>query len=104
MLFGPGVGEMLFPLTADIAKQHNIKQTDGALVIEILPNTPAATAGLKPNDVITAVDSQKVDAQHTLDSLLAAHNPGDKVTFSIVRADKTMDVQSTLAQPDISGE
>ncbi len=102
--FGPSIGVNTLHLTAAIATQHKITQTEGALVTRIATDSPAAMAGLQDNDVISAIDGTKIDAQHTLDSLLTTHKAGDTVKLTVMRGDKSMDISITLAKPDISGE
>jgi S1-C subfamily serine protease len=101
---GPFIGVTGVDLTAAIAQQQKITQTQGALVMSVDPKSPAAAAGLQQNDVITAVAAQKIDAQHTLDSLLETHKIGETVKLTIMRGDKSMDMSVTLGKPDISGE
>ena len=54
----------------------------GAAVAGVLTESPAAQAGLKAGDVITAVDGDAVTSASDLSSLIAAHHPGDKVTVT----------------------
>ena len=51
------VGE---PMTPDQARQLKVPEEQGALIRLVLPNSPAAQAGLKPNDVITKIDGHRV--------------------------------------------
>lgn len=99
----PDFGVNAVALTDAIAKQHQLKQTAGALVTTIEPNSVAAAAGIKMNDVITAISSQNIDAQHDLNSLLDTFKPGDALTLDIARGDKTMQLKATLP-PDVTGE
>lgn len=60
-------------LNADLAQTLGISNHRGALVTRVFDDTPAASAGLKPGDVITAIDAQPVpsrDALHNLEGLL----------------------------------
>ncbi len=102
--FKPTLGVDAIALTDAIAKDHQLKQTVGALVTTIQPNSAAAVAGIQTNDVITAIGSQKIDAQHDLNSLLSTLKPGEAVTLDVARADKTMQLKATLPPPDVTGE
>jgi len=86
-------------LDADVAKTNNLTITDGALVTEVEAGSPAEKAGLKVNDVITAVDGDKVDQERTLRDRLIAYEPGDVVTLTILRDGASQDIQATLDQP-----
>ncbi len=72
----------------------------GARVTLVQPKTPAAKAGLVPNDTIMAVNDQSVDASHDLYELVAAYDPGTAVRLEIIRNGKTMMIPVTLGQTD----
>jgi putative serine protease PepD len=68
----------------------------GASVGTIRAGTPAAHAGLRVGDVITAIDRTKVSSVDDLQSAIAAHKPGDKVTVTYKRSGTTHTVSVTL--------
>jgi len=99
-MYGNGrLGVSFENLDADIAKSHNLTVTDGALITAVEPGTPAEKAGLKVNDVVTAVDSEKVDQEHTLRDRLIAYEPGDTVALTVLRDGQSQEIQATLDQP-----
>ena len=99
-MYGNGrLGVTFQTLDADIAKTNNLTVTDGALITAVEPGTPAEKAGLKVNDVITAVDGDKVDQERTLRDRLIAYEPGDTVTLTVLRDGTSQDIQATLDQP-----
>jgi S1-C subfamily serine protease len=57
-------------------------QASGAVVADVLPNGPAAHAGLTAGDVITSLGGQTVDSPTTLTNLMDQHHPGDNVTVT----------------------
>jgi S1-C subfamily serine protease len=57
-------------------------QGGGALVAAVGPGTPAAGAGLRPGDVITAADSTTIASASDLRSVIARHKPGDKIKLT----------------------
>jgi S1-C subfamily serine protease len=57
--------------------------TPGAVIVEVMPDSPAERAGLQEGDVILAVDSQKLDVENDLADLIADYEPGDTVTLEI---------------------
>ncbi|GEM_PF-784067 len=69
---------------------------DGALVVEVLPDSPADEAGLRPDDLITAVDDEPVTADNPLAALILAHVPGDTVTLTVERGGETLELEATL--------
>jgi S1-C subfamily serine protease len=67
----------------------------GAIVDKVLPNGPAERS-LKTGDVIEKVDGVALVNGQTLAGLLEVHNPGEKVTLTVLRGTSTTDVQITL--------
>ncbi len=92
----PYLGITYEPLNPAIAAQLGISQTQGALIGNIVPGSPADLAGLQANDVITAVNNQKLVQDSDLGLFLNSHKPGDKVTLTVVRGNKTENIQVTL--------
>lgn len=60
----------------------------GAVIVEVLPGTPAEQAGLQEGDVIVAVDSLEVGPDGNLAGLIAQYEPGDRLTLQVRRGDK----------------
>jgi hypothetical protein len=57
----------------------------GALVVAVVPGSPAAAAGIEPGDVITDIDTQPVAAPATFISAIAGMEPGDRVDIHLKR-------------------
>lgn len=55
----------------------------GARIEEVMPGSPAERAGLQVGDTILAVDRQRVGLVNNLADLIAAYEPGDRVTLAI---------------------
>ncbi len=62
----------------------------------VLPDSPAAKAGLKADDLIVSLDGEQLDIDHPLAGRLAKRNPGDVVALKVERADKQIDIELTL--------
>ena len=79
------IGIGLQPVTPELAPGLGLKRARGALVAQVIENSPAERAGLKPGDVIIAFNG--VEVKHSSDlPLLAAHvGVGKKVRVEIVR-------------------
>jgi len=72
----------------------------GATIIEVTPDSPAAQAGLQPNDTITAIDGQPLEAGQSLSELIQQHAPGDTITMTVESAgeEATRQVTVTLGE------
>jgi S1-C subfamily serine protease len=100
----PYLGVRYVLLTADVANEYNLSVQNGAFIApsndpsnpSIISGSPAASAGLQENDIITAVSGTSVDQTHSLTSLLDQHQPGDKITLAVLRGGKTISVAVTL--------
>lgn len=84
-------------LTAQIAQQLGLGPTRGVVVLDVVARGPADRAGIKPGDVITAVDAKAVETVEAFLSELRPHHPGDTVTATLARDGKEQQVKVTLA-------
>ena len=91
------LGVNIQPVTKDMAEAMGMKTDKGAIVVEAMPGTPAAQAGLKAGDVITKLNGTEVKDASDLTMRIGSFKPGDKVELNYIRdgADKT--AQITLA-------
>jgi len=73
---------------------------DGALIAKsakaIMPSGPAAKAGLKSGDIITAIDDRSITSPEELIVVVRAHNVGDEVVVAYKRGSATGSVKLTL--------
>jgi serine protease Do len=90
------IGVQIQNVTQDLADDLNLKDTKGALVAEAQKNSPAAAAGVKSGDVITAVNDDPVADPHDLARRIAAIGPKKTVKLSIVRNGSPMTLDVTL--------
>lgn len=70
----------------------------GIYISEVEDFSAAQKAGLKPGDVIIAVDGTTVTTRDELDEIKYSHSIGDKITLKINREGKEMDIELTLAE------
>ncbi|TKJ20803.1 trypsin-like peptidase domain-containing protein [Blastococcus sp. CCUG 61487] len=98
------VGVEPAPITPQIAEQLGLPNTDGVIVRAVVPDGPAANAGIAPGDVITAVDGEPTASPEDLLAILRDREPGDTVTMSIRGADaQEREVDVTLTErPSVS--
>jgi putative serine protease PepD len=68
----------------------------GAQVSTVKADTPAAKAGLKAGDIITALDGTTIATADDLTAKVSAHQSGDKVTLTIKRSSSSLKITVTL--------
>jgi serine protease DegQ len=71
-------------LTPDIARELHVTG-GGVLVYSLAPEGPAARAGIRPGDVLTAIAAQKITSVEGLFAALRQHDPGERVAITYVR-------------------
>lgn len=84
----PWLGAKLQAVTPEIAESLGLKRPSGALVTNVAQASPAARAGLKLSDLITAIDGQTVDDPNAFDYRFATRPLGGTAQVDIVRAGK----------------
>ena len=85
-------------LNAELMETFNVKAREGVIITGVLQNGPAGQAGIKPGDVITAVNGKSVGNVTELLGAVAALKPGVAAPLSVQRAGKTSDVSVTPAK------
>lgn len=68
----------------------------GVVVVEVVPNSPAANAGLKPQDVITHIDEEPIESMVVLRKLLYKYRIGDRASLTISRNGTVSNVNITF--------
>ncbi len=91
---GVGVQE----LTEELAVSFGLDDTRGALVSEVMDDSPAARAGLRRGDVIRAFDGRRVDQVSDLPRMVANTPVGARVQVTIIRDGERMDIPVVIAR------
>jgi Do/DeqQ family serine protease len=86
----PWLGARLQAVTPEIAETLGLRLPSGALVANVVPNSPAARAGLKLSDLIVAIDGQAVDDPNAFDYRFATRPLGGKSEIDVQRAGKAI--------------
>jgi serine protease Do len=100
----PYLGVRYVPLDEDAAEAYDLEQTSGAYIVprgnrrqeSIVPDSPAAKAGLKEGDIITKIAGKEIDDNNSLTSLIAQHAVGEEINITIIRDGNEQTVKVTL--------
>lgn len=97
------LGVLLQALDPELAGQFKLPDTAGALVAQVLPDSPAARAGLKEGDVILEFNGKKVQDIAHLRLMVAQTKPGTKVSLKVLRDERPLNLQVTLGEQPKEG-
>lgn len=106
----PYLGVRYVSLTDDYAYEYNLTVKRGAYLApsrsgsSVLKDSPADKAGLKEKDIITKIDDQAIDENHSLTSVMGRHGVGDKVKLTIIRDGKEQTIDVTLEEAPNSNQ
>src|SRR5215831_14758921 len=92
------MGVSIQALTSDLAQSLHVNTTEGVLVADVSPRSPAAQAGLKRGDVIVSFNGHAVHEPGQLRNLVAMTAPGTQARLQIVREDHQRDVSVELGE------
>jgi len=102
----PYLGVRYIPVTRDIAKMNNLSVDYGAWImrgnqtgqVAVIPGSPADKADLEENDIITEINGEKIDENHSLTRLLQNYEIGESVEIKYLRSGSEKKVKVTLEE------
>lgn len=107
------IGVSIQEVTQELATEFGATEAKGALVSDVMEDSPASEAKLERGDIITTYNGVVVRNPLHLRGLAADTAPGTTVTLSVLREKKTLDLKVTIgelpkelakARPDRSGK
>lgn len=90
------VGIAFYSIDSALATQYQLPVDQGIIITDVQSGSPADKAGLKVEDIITAVDGEQITPTKDLASIMLKYQPNDTVTLSIVRGTQKSEVKLTL--------
>jgi serine protease Do len=85
-------------ITADMVDQLGLKSTKGALIADVVPKSPAAEAGLKPGDVVVALNGKPVNDPNQFQRDVGTIQPGQVAKVDVIRDSKTRTFEVKLKE------
>ncbi|PTL81293.1 Do family serine endopeptidase [Vitiosangium sp. GDMCC 1.1324] len=98
------LGVSVQDLTPELAQALKVSVHKGAIVTGVQPDTPSAKAGLKQDDVITAINGAPVESSRSLTRDIGFRPPGETVKLTVSREGKQLEIPVKLGErPDLEG-
>ena len=95
------LGVQIQDVTRELAESFGMKKPQGALVAKVMPNGPAAAAGLQPGDIIEAFNGHEIATSSALPPLVGSTKIGEMATLKVVRKGKSQNIEIKIGQlPD----
>jgi serine protease Do len=96
------LGVMIQQVTGDLAENFNLDRPIGALVGQVVPDSPAEKAGIKAGDVIISYNGKEVSQMTMLPAMVANTNVGEKAELVLIRdgEKQTMTVEIGILEED----
>jgi S1-C subfamily serine protease len=102
----PYLGVQMVTLTPELAKQNNsdpnsmlmIPEVKGVLVLRVIPNSPAAIAGIRRGDVIVQIDNKAITSAEQLQSIVEDSTLGQALQIRVQRGNQTQTLSVRTAE------
>ena len=92
------LGVYIQTLTKEFAEAYGVYEEHGAVISDVMSDSPAEKAGVKRGDVVITVNGEKVKNNQELQSKIRQRLAGDKVTLGVVRQKEKTDIIVTLGE------
>ncbi|MDD2740942.1 MAG: Do family serine endopeptidase [Rhodocyclaceae bacterium] len=85
-------------ITPELAESFGLPDSEGALIAGLMRNSPADIAGIRPGDVLLAVNSKAVKDPQVMLDLIAALKPDERANFRLRRDQNIVEVQVKIGK------
>ncbi|HVN24596.1 MAG TPA: DegQ family serine endoprotease [Syntrophorhabdales bacterium] len=92
------LGVVIQKVTPELAKSFNLKESEGALVSDVMEDSPASKADIHRGDVIISFDGNRIKEMEQLPKLVAGTEVGKKVKLGLIRDGKNIEVDITVGE------
>jgi len=86
-------------ITPDLAAGLKLPVDEGVIVSDVLPGSPAESAGLKVQDLVTSIDGRPVNNLPVLATRLFMRNGGDKIKLEVLRGPQKLSFELPVVEP-----
>lgn len=92
------LGVTIQEITPELAKSFDLKNTEGVLVAQVEPNSPAAKAGIRSGDVIVDYNGKPTKNPRDLSMAVADTKVGVPARLNVIRDGRTLDLQTAVGE------
>lgn len=85
-------------VTPDLAKAFGLPSARGAVVAQVMPDSPAAKAGLKPEDIVLEANGREIQNMSQLRNTVGMMRVGDKLELKLLREGKARNVSVVVGK------
>jgi serine protease Do len=97
-LLRPFLGVGMQVLTPSLSRSFGVPDTAGALITNVMPNSPAALAGLEPGDVVRSFNGRKIRNAQDFSAVIGAADLGREIDIVIFRGGAERRLKATLTE------
>ncbi|MGB7434427.1 MAG: PDZ domain-containing protein [Candidatus Acidiferrum sp.] len=101
---GGWLGARISEVTPDKVKEFNLPAERGVILGKIVPDSPAAKAGLKHGDVVMEINGQRVEGTEQFRRMIREIPAGRATQFTVWRDGRTQNISVTLGKSEMSHE
>ena len=94
------LGVILQPVDKELSDALGLEKQEGVLISDVVPDSPAATAGLQSGDIILQYNNKPVKNVNKLRNDIAMMTPGTKLTLTLLRDTKQLTLTATLGSQE----
>jgi serine protease Do len=100
----PYLGVRFLPVTEEMAKAQKLKTEEGAILRgaedgpAVIPESPAAKAGLQAEDIVLEVNKEKITIDKPLLSLVQKYSVGEEIILRVLRGEKELEIKVKLEE------
>jgi Do/DeqQ family serine protease len=93
------LGVTINSVTPDIAEAYGLEETQGVLILQVMPESAAEQAGLQPGDIIRAVDGKAINIANELRNTIGLKRSGETIELEVIRDGRKRNVSARLGEP-----
>ncbi|MCG6939780.1 MAG: DegQ family serine endoprotease [Thiohalocapsa sp.] len=92
------LGVLIQDVTRELAETFGLSHPYGALIAQVLPDSPASAAGLRAGDIVLAFNGKEVTTSGNLPPLVGAAKVGDEAMLTVLRDRETIELPVLLSE------